>query len=424
MSGTNVNKKDETVVVERTFPALREEASRVPKPKGAKKLKYGTAGFRMKAELMDSTAFRMGLLAMLRSRATGNKVIGVCMTASHNPEQDNGIKIADPDGGVLHMSWYESFPFPRGNPIVSSRLFSRSIYRETYATELANAGDSLVPEAVQSITDEENVAHRKGEGSIFVARDTRKSGKKLVDLAREAALLLRGNVVDYGILTTPQLHHMVRMWNKGLKDVATETGYFTRLANAYRRLISTAPTNVPNAKARGAVVIDGAHGVGAMKCPKMQKALGANLTIECRNAVGAGALNYNAGADHVYRKKVPPNGVDKTKDATRRLASFDGDADRVVYHYFDKSGDWHLLDGDKIAALFADFLGKEVRNLGLGDKSPSLAIVQNSYANGASTMYMKEKMGVPVRFGKTGVKHLHKIAHQYDIGVYFEANGT
>jgi len=36
---------------------------------------------------------------------------------------------------------------------------------------------------------------------------------------------------------------------------------------------------------------------------------------------------------------------------------------------------------------------------------------------------MKDKMGVPVRFGKTGVKHLHKIAHKFDIGVYFEANG-
>ena len=382
--------------MENQFPSLNAEASRYEKPKGVT-LKYGTAGFRMKASLMESTAFRMGLLATIRSRHQNNAAIGICMTASHNPEQDNGIKIADPDGGVLHMSW------------------------EKHCGRLANADD--VAKAVSEISEEENVKHNKGSGVVFVARDTRKSGEKLVELAREAALLLRGNVVDYGVLTTPQLHQMVRFYNKGDKDAATESGYFKRLGDSFRRMIATTPKENEKKK-RGALVLDGAHGVGAKKCKKMQEALGSTLKLELRNHVGAGALNKDCGADHVYRKKVPPHGVKKTTDAMRRMASFDGDADRVVYHYFDKSGEWHLLDGDKIAALFADFLGKEVKALGLSDDAaPTLAIVQNSYANGASTSFMKDKMGVPVRFGKTGVKHLHKIAHQFDIGVYFEANG-
>lgn len=32
-------------------------------------------------------------------------LIGVIVTASHNPEQDNGVKIIDPLGGMLEESW-------------------------------------------------------------------------------------------------------------------------------------------------------------------------------------------------------------------------------------------------------------------------------------------------------------------------------
>ena len=61
-------------------------------------LAYGTAGFRAKAELLDSTFFRMGALAALRSRLRGGLSIGLMVTASHNPEPDNGIKLIDADG--------------------------------------------------------------------------------------------------------------------------------------------------------------------------------------------------------------------------------------------------------------------------------------------------------------------------------------
>jgi phosphomannomutase len=50
-------------------------------------------------------------------------------------------------------------------------------------------------------------------------------------------------------------------------------------------------------------------------------------------------------------------------------------------------------------------------------------VVQTAYANGASTEYLKDVLGLTVRLAKTGVKHLHAAAEQFDIGVYFEANG-
>ncbi|GMF45252.1 unnamed protein product [[Candida] boidinii] len=53
-----------------------------------------------------------------------------------------------------------------------------------------------------------------------------------------------------------------------------------------------------------------------------------------------------------------------------------------------------------------------------------LGIVQTAYANGSSTNFIKDKLKLPVSFTPTGVKHLHHEASKnYDIGIYFEANG-
>ena len=53
----------------------------------------------------------------------------------------------------------------------------------------------------------------------------------------------------------------------------------------------------------------------------------------------------------------------------------------------------------------------------------NLGMVQTAYANGSSTKYAEEILGVTVACTRTGVKHLHHKALDFDIGVYFEANG-
>ena len=109
----------------------------------------------------------------------------------------------------------------------------------------------------------------------------------------------------------------------------------------------------------------------------------------------------------------------------------DGDADRLVYFSVpsESSSKIDLVDGDKILSLFAVFIKEQLSILNKeghkninSDCQPRLGVVQTAYANGASTDYLR-KLGLEVVFTSTGVKYLHEKATEYDIGIYFEANG-
>lgn len=91
-----------------------------------------------------------------------------------------------------------------------------------------------------------------------------------------------------------------------------------------------------------------------------------------------------------------------------------------MYFYLDERGVFHMLDGDKIAALVAAFIVELVKTAGL-EAEIKVGVVQTAYANGASTKYLAARL--PVKCVPTGVKHLHHAAEHYNIGVYFEANG-
>jgi len=92
----------------------------------------------------------------------------------------------------------------------------------------------------------------------------------------------------------------------------------------------------------------------------------------------------------------------------------------VVYFYTDNNGVFRLLDGDKIATLIAGYLKELLAESGI---TLNLGLVQTAYANGSSTKYITDQLNVPVACVPTGVKHLHHKALDFEIGVYFEANG-
>ncbi|ONK57478.1 uncharacterized protein A4U43_C09F920 [Asparagus officinalis] len=391
--------------------SILESASRFPLPQGLR-FSYGTAGFRAEASVLASTVFRSGILAALRSLKTG-AVIGLMITASHNPVNDNGVKIADPDGGMLTQQW-EPFADALINFDVSCMCISWAIM--------------LV---VLKFVEEENIplGGVNSSAEILLGRDTRPSGRALVEAAKQGISAVIGAVaIDMGILTTPQLHWMVRRRNKRMK--ASESDYFEQLAKSFRCLVDLVPKEM--AKLVDAkFVVDGANGVGGEKLEQLKGML-TGLEVEVRNLgrKGDGILNENVGADYVQKEKVIPCGFG-SDDMGIRCASLDGDADRLVYFRLlsANSRSVDLVDGDKILSLFAVFIKEQLDSLSkmTNDKlrnrlSSRLGVVQTAYANGASTHYLKQ-LGLEVVFTPTGVKYLHKKASEYDIGIYFEANG-
>ncbi|NXI91054.1 AGM1 mutase, partial [Psophia crepitans] len=368
---------------------LKKYSALHPKPAGLT-LQYGTAGFRARAEHLGHVVFRMGLLAVLRSRAVVS-TIGIMVTASHNPEEDNGVKLVDPLGEMLHPSW------------------------EEYATQLANAEEQELQEIITEICQKAAVNQHK-DASVFIGRDTRPSSEKLSQSVIDGISVLGGQYHDYGLVTTPQLHYMVCCRNTQEQyGKATLEGYYEKLSKAFTELIKQSHSS---GESQRQLKIDCANGIGALKLSEMEPYFPKEVLIRLYNDGTKGKLNHLCGADFVKVHQKPPRGLDM--EPGERCCSFDGDADRIVYYYKDVTGHFHLIDGDKIATLISIFLKELLAKVG---QTLKMAVVQTAYANGSSTRYLEETLKVPVHCVKTGVKHLHHKAQEFDVGVYFEANG-
>ncbi|KAM7206630.1 Phosphoacetylglucosamine mutase [Rhypophila sp. PSN 637] len=359
--------------------------------------KYGTAGFRMKADLLEGVTFRVGLLSSIRSRKLNSQAIGVMITASHNPAADNGVKIVDPMGEMLEQEW------------------------ESLATALVNAtSHEQLVELYYKLAEIQKI-DLKSPAKVIYGRDTRPSGHKLASALADALEATGTELVDYKILTTPQLHYLVRATNtEGLPSsygVVSETGYYDKLAKAFVKAMR-------GKRISGQLVVDCANGVGGPKLHEflkhLPKDLGFDVKVVNDDVLRPEVLNLDCGADFVKTKqRAPPNPKPQTGI---RTCSFDGDADRLIYYWIDPQSGFFMLDGDRISSLAASFLGDLVERAGLKDYI-RIGVVQTAYANGASTHYITQHLKLEVICTPTGVKHLHHVAQTFDIGVYFEANG-
>jgi phosphoacetylglucosamine mutase len=220
--------------------ALQKASTERPKPDC--KLSYGTAGFRTNANLLQSTVFRCGVLMALRSLKTSS-VTGICITASHNPAPDNGVKLVDPSGEMLSQDY------------------------EGFADELANAetSEALVG-VVKRFIETEGIDMGQAErGKVLLAFDTRPSGGPLAEDAAAGAGSLGVSVELLGMMTTPQLHWAVMRRNQGLES--SEDAYYKHIAGAFGRL--SGPT-FSTGQERRKLHVDCANGVGALKLEKLK----------------------------------------------------------------------------------------------------------------------------------------------------------
>ena len=165
---------------------VQEAAADFPLVEGFRP-RYGTAGFRGSAEHFTPVAFRAGVVAALRSYATGGDC-GLVITASHNPPSDNGVKFVDFNGEMIPAEW------------------------EVYAEEIVNAAtpEALV-KACESICERESirrVQRADSEGlQVFVGHDSRPSSPELLKAATRAIKAMQLEVAfEAGEQTTPQVH--------------------------------------------------------------------------------------------------------------------------------------------------------------------------------------------------------------------------
>jgi len=68
---------------------------------------YGTAGFRDHADFLEHVSLRVGIFQGIVAKLEIRKVLGVIITASHNPLEDNGIKQTDFDGTMIRAEFEE-----------------------------------------------------------------------------------------------------------------------------------------------------------------------------------------------------------------------------------------------------------------------------------------------------------------------------
>jgi phosphoacetylglucosamine mutase len=363
-----------------------------PKPMGFLPI-YGTAGFRAHASLLHSTLFRCGILIAARSLSV-KKNVGAMITASHNPEEYNGIKLIDFTGDMLDTEW------------------------EQVATKLCQAEtDEDIEECIKTVMPCKNGCNRNFK--VFIGRDTRSTCKDLLCPLIDGIAAMEVKHVNLGMVTTPQLHFFVSNSNKYNhieSQVLFPELYYTTLLNAFETLFE------PDGYVRTPLYVDCANGVGGLimsevvaKMERCESKL--DLKIVLRN-IGEGRLNDGCGADYVQTHRDFPEHFENVPEGAR-CCSLDGDADRIVY-FTRRRGQFMLLDGDRLSILYASYLKYLLLYIPC---SISMGIIQTPYANGKSTSFIEKAMNLPVSISCTGIKHLSKEARKYDIGVYFEPCG-
>jgi len=141
----------------------------------------------------------------------------------------------------------------------------------------------------------------------------RSSSASLAQATLDGVEAAGGQAVDFGVVSTPQLHYNVVCKNtNGAYGIVGEEGYFNKLASAFKLIRGANST-----KGNYAPILkfDGANGVGAQKMCVLAAQLGAALQVTVVNdgSTAGDILNEGCGADFVKVQQKAPRGLEGTR---------------------------------------------------------------------------------------------------------------
>ncbi|KAK1347728.1 putative phosphoacetylglucosamine mutase [Hamiltosporidium tvaerminnensis] len=221
-----------------------------------KKYIYEPSGLRGNASDIIYAVCRTSIVAYIRSSTFCGKMIGIMITASHNPIEDNGIKICDHNGEFLDNSW------------------------EKICNEAINCSDTNLYPYLNRI-------HRKyGNmrefnngpiGHILIGMDNRPSSITLFTHIAHTLQHFNCKVHNYKQVTTPQLFFLTKFSNQNGEPLHPSE-YIKTLSRNYINLYNHLQTTPP------LCYIDTANGVIQQNINLLKKEIPENiLNIEIMN---------------------------------------------------------------------------------------------------------------------------------------------
>ena len=165
---------------------------------------------------------------------------------------------------------------------------------EEYDTVLANTANDGMGKAYEALVNETLVDEirqlQNRPANVVIGRDTRASGPTLVKALKAALDAVGATYTDYGYLTTPQLHYMVRCVNTQNTPYAfgeaTEEGYYQKMANAFKTIMY-------GRTIKGSISVDCANGVGGPKYLPTSKEGGIDIKVVNDDTLKTEALNFD-----------------------------------------------------------------------------------------------------------------------------------
>lgn len=290
----------------------------------------------------------------------------------------------------------------------------------------------------------------ESKSMLFVGRDTRPSSKGLTDLIEMGAKAVNCESKNFGELTTPMLHFLVKHFNCDQHSHTKETeaskimqDYYDIFIGKFQKFFKHLGPSYKKKEGEH-ILIDCSNGIGGKMVQPIIEKMQTLFNVTAINTGDLNFLNDKCGAEFVHKEtKFPRNSQEFLQtqpnlDKVRCLA-FDGDADRIVYFLPDHElKEIKLLDGDKMISLYAKFFktiltkiiaeleklkAKKLFEFEYDVSKWEIGMVQTAYANGSSTKFLREDLKLTQKYAPNGVKNSHPVAHKFDIGIYCESNG-